>query len=50
MDGGGWGWVGGEGGVGRGAGVVIFIEKGDGVVESGGVGLGLCNGGCIGRG
>ena len=51
MDGGGWGWVGGEGGSGRGGDrVVVVVEKGEGVVESGGVGLALCNDRCIGGG
>jgi hypothetical protein len=52
----GLGWMaagggGGEGGIGRGGvRVVIFVEKGKGVVESGGVGLVLCSSGCVGSG
>jgi hypothetical protein len=51
MDGCRRGWVGGEVGIGRGGvRVVIFVEKGKGVVESGGVGLVLCSSGCVGSG
>jgi hypothetical protein len=51
MDGCRRGWVGGEGGIGRGGvRVVIFVEKGEGIVKSGGVGLVLCSSGCVGSG
>jgi hypothetical protein len=51
MDGCRRGWVGGEGGIGRGGvRVIIFVEKGEGVVESGGVRLVLCSSRCVGSG